>query len=188
MLVVTGGISCGKSVFKSVCNSYGIRVIDADDWFHGGYKRTNDYAKAVAGFGGQPLDICAFRHEHWAEFEKQVARDFCMSVSDDYDVVIIPEYFRHFSEYRHLLAPHKVLTIERHNNLAFALERDTMRLPKLTERIYANQSSSSARVEKSDYVLYNAGYFEVFKREIEKWLELHLPEVLTLRTKGIGTL
>lgn len=182
MLVVTGGIACGKSVAAEIFLAAGLKVLDADDWFHKRYKDSEEYKSTTQAFGGKLLTECAFSHPKWGEFELTLLKFFCKFVDDNYNVLIIPEYFKYQSDYTAHLPYHKVLTIERTGNLEFAKLRDYHRDAELTQRIFNNQTSSETRIKLSDYVIYNSGSIEYLGMEVEKWLKSHLQEVLTLRT------
>lgn len=188
MLVVTGGIACGKSVFVRVCEGFGLKVIDADDWFHKTYRGSEEYLLAIKEFDGRALSQCAFIHKHWKTFETQVASDFCKFVGDEYEIVVIPEYFKYSEIYNSLLPRHKTVTIERNDNLTFAITRDMHRGSELTKLIFNNQTPHNVRIESADYVLSNQGTIKEFQKECKEWLKLHLQEVLILRMRGIDML
>lgn len=189
MLIVTGGIACGKSTFVEAARELGYKIIDADEWYHDVYKLSTsfDNAKQLL-FGSVSIGAVAFRHSNWKAFERIVAAAFCTYATNNQPrIVVIPEYFKHKRLIDRHLGPVTVLTIERKDNYSAAYERDSeKRSADLTARIINAQTPSTARVVQADHVMYNGGSRDEFKQECQAWLKLHLPEVSIPRTRGIA--
>lgn len=189
MLVVTGGIACGKSTFVEAAREMGINVVDADEWYHKlfvGSSIQEHWRQTL--FGNVAIKSIAFRHDNWSIYEQGVADAFSTYVGNIRpDICVIPELFKRETYFRVNLPKFNVLTIERENHVDAAITRDGHRSVDLTQKIFENQTPSDVRVDKSDYVLYNVGSRDEFKQECHKWLALHLPEVSTHPTKAIAT-
>lgn len=189
MIVVTGGIACGKSTLVETAREMGYDVVDADEWYHrifvGSTAQTN-LERTL--FGSISYKTAAFQHLNWTVYEKGVADAFCEYIRNRKpQVCVIPEYFKREDYFSARLGAPKVLTIERENNVDAAKARDTHRSNTLTEKIAASQTPKHVRVELSDFILYNEGSKDQFKQECQKWLESHLPAASTRPTKGIAT-
>lgn len=190
MLIVTGGIACGKSTFLEVSRELcdGV-IIDADEWYHNERLQSEAHKRlAKTLFNNVSVKAAAFTHLNWSIFEKAVVDAFCEYTNNVKPVIcVIPEFFKREDYFRARLNVEKVLTIERKDSMAAAFIRDTHRTEAQTKRIAENQSTTETRVELSDYVLYNAGSKDDFKQECVLWLKSHLLEVSTRPTKAIGT-
>lgn len=192
MLIVTGGIACGKSTFVDTARELlgTCAVIDADEWYHGVYMRSDAYNQLTRSlFNRVSVKAAAFTHLNWSIFENAVADAFCEYVNNAKPTIcVIPEFFKRADYFDARLGPwNEVLTIERDNNVDAAIKRDGHRTSAKTRLIAKNQSTIETRVDLSDYVLYNVGSKDEFKEECVKWLKSHLPEVSTHPTKAIGT-
>ncbi len=183
MLIVTGGIACGKSTFLEVARQFG-RCIDADDWYNDQYKSTGNYLKITdLLFGTRELHTVAFNHENWTLFQEIVFGKFwTLLEKEPFEIVAIPDFFSRTTA----RTGFSVLTIERPDNLGAALLRDPHRDPELTKKLHSNQMSGSQREQLADYVLFNNGTKEQFEKECENWLKLHLLEVSIPYTKVIN--
>jgi len=189
MLVVTGGIACGKSTFVEAAREVGFHVVDADEWYHNEYVGSSSFVLVTnILFGKTSVKDAAFRSRNWEAYERLVVGAFCRYVKDIAPYFcIIPEFFKKEDFFRALLNITGVLTIERTDNISAALDRDGHRTAAETERIAGNQTTSERRVELSDHVLYNVGSRDEFKEECTFWLKSHLLEVFTHPTKAIST-
>lgn len=184
MLIVTGGIACGKSTFLEVARKMRLKCIDADEWFHD-FKKTGTYSYIFKEFfDEQNISDVAFVHEKWEEYCKLIDLYFINQINLDeyftndlYDIIVIPDFFKR----RLKLGTFDVLTIERPYNLKAAVERDSHRSRDLTVKIHQHQMDPGTRRSLADYVLENEGTKEEFEKECEEWLKLHLQDHLTRR-------
>lgn len=189
MLIVTGGIACGKSTFVETARELGHFVVDADEWYHKlfvGSIIQQHWHKTL--FGTVSIKAVAFQHDNWTTYEKIVADAFCEYVRNVKPTIcVIPEYFKRHTYFIAALGLHKVLTIERDNHIDAAIARDGHRSAEQTQKIFENQTPSCVRVDLSDWFLYNVGSKDYFKQECELWLKSRLPAVSTHPTKDIDT-
>ncbi len=190
ILIVTGGIACGKSTFVEAAREAGYDIVDADDWYHDIHTKSTEFSmNKQMLFGSLSLKTVAFRHKNWITFERLVAKAFCGYVLINKPrIVVIPEFYRHEMLFKRYLGfANDVVTIERLNNFNEALARDVDRPVELTRKIMENQTPSIVRVDRSDYVLYNEGSRDEFKLECQQWLKSHLPVASTHRMRDIFT-
>lgn len=194
MLIVTGGIACGKSTLLEVARKMGYNCVDADEWFHDIFIKDKSFAGIMWHyFGEKKLKDVAFIHKNWSLFQAVVDYSFAMWIQSEtmqtkskpFDIVVIPDYFKRSISMG--TEGVKVLTIERPYNLKAATERDAHRSNELTVMIHQHQMDPGKRREKADHVLENEKTKEEFEKECEKWLKLHLQVASTLRTKVIAT-
>jgi len=195
MLIVTGGIACGKSTFLEVANKMGYTCVDADDWFNEYFSTTIEFhTLCMSAFGHRDLKSVAFVHQNWGKFIQRIDvffRDFvvkyqgqCNKHDEKIDIICVPDIFQRGG----WPLGNDILTIERSYNLKYAIERDTHRSEDLTLKIHQHQMDPGKRRRLADYVLKNEGSKEQFEKECEEWLKQHLPAVSTQPTKDIDTL
>lgn len=188
MIIVTGGIACGKTTFMEVARRLGYECVCADEWFRNEFKgQRNDKIGKRAIFKNADIDLkeVAFKHPDWHHYELYVDKMFEMYLwirtmaNTKTDFLFIPDYFK-----RHIYTDSKqsVLTIERGYNLKYAVERDVHRNQDLTVAIHQHQMDPGRRMSMADFVLRNEGTKEEFEKECEKWLKQHSPEVSTPST------
>lgn len=171
MLIVTGGIACGKSCFKKhVETKHGKSVVDADDWYKIVKSSLVFRDKLRELFGESSIDKVAFVHAGWEDYEYFVhhrfTADFLHNFS--YDIVIIPEFFKFQSFYDKF--EYDILTIERSVNIEHVVKRDCFRDKGLSKRIMENQTSSSERLSKSKYNIRNDGAMLEFEIKIDDFM------------------
>ena len=102
MIVVTGGIACGKSTFVEVAREMGIDVVDADEWYHKLFVGSSiqEYWRRTL-FGGLSIKTVAFRHDNWSIYEQSVAEAFCTYIGNTRpDICVIPELFKRETFFR----------------------------------------------------------------------------------------
>lgn len=159
MIIITGGIACGKSTVENIITNFGVSCIDSDVWFKTIYSHS-DQCHTIKSqlFGESNISGVAFNHPNWETFCQRVAMAFCTFLnSHDFDVVFTGEYFK-FKEV--LPVPKFVVTVERKDHASAALSRDTHRSPELTMKIINSQTTREERIAKSDFVVYNDGDIE----------------------------
>lgn len=188
MIIVTGGIACGKSVFLDKAKELGYNCIDADDWFHNEMSNESPI-RILARIMLKTVDLktVAFQHEYWNDFISVIDYSFQLWVQsqrNNFDIVVIPDFF---SRNKNMLFDEEVLTIERLNNFEAAIERDAHRSEELTAKIYQAQMNSEERMSFADHVIYNNGTKEEFEKECEEWLQLHLQGHLIQSMKDTNT-
>lgn len=171
MLIVTGGIACGKSCLKKhVETKHGKSAVDADDWYKIAKSSLAFRDKFRELFGKSSVDEVAFVHAGWEGYEYFVhhrfTADFLRNFS--YDIVIIPEFFKFQSFYDKF--EYDVLTIERSVNIEHVVKRDYFRDKGLSKRIMENQTSSSERLSKSKYSIWNDGTMLEFEIKIDDFM------------------
>lgn len=174
MLIVTGGIACGKSCFKKhVETKHGKSAVDADDWYKIAKSSISFRDKFRELFGESSVDEVAFVHAGWEGYEYFVhhrfADDFLCSFK--YDIVIIPEFFKFQSFYDKF--EYDVLTIERSVNIEHIVKRDCFRDMGLSKRIMENQTSSSERLSKSKHNILNDGTMLEFQIKIDDFIGVY---------------
>lgn len=197
MLIVTGGIACGKSTFLEVARRMGYNCIDADEWFHK-FRRSPEEKKFAAQMFGEKyaesgwLSEVAFVHPNWAQYQEFIDVAFIYHLATqqvvhnvNYDIVVIPDFFNRSA--CRLLPKALTLTIERPNNLEAARLRDGDRVNGLTDRIHQNQMVSELRVVNARNVIYNNLTKSYFEKECEEWLQQHLQVASTQHTMDIAT-
>lgn len=171
MLIVTGGIACGKSCFKKYVEmKHGKSVVDADDWYKIVKSSEVFIEKFHDLFGESSVDEIAFVHAEWKSYEYFVHHCFSVDFlcSYRYDIVIIPEFFKFQSFYNKF--QYDILTIERSVNIEHVAKRDYFRDIGLSKRIMENQTSSSERLSKSKYNIWNDGTMLEFQEKIDDFM------------------
>lgn len=171
MLIVTGGIACGKSYFKKhVEAKHGKSVIDADDWYKIVKSSLVFKDKFRELFGESSIDEVAFSHAAWSGYEYFVHHQFSFEFlcKFSYDIAVIPEFFKFKSFYDKF--EYDILTIERSVNIEHVVKRDCFRDKGLSKRIMENQTSSSERLSKSKYNIWNDGTMFEFEIKIDDFV------------------
>lgn len=185
MLIVTGGIACGKSTFLDIARKLGYNCVDADEWHHSFRNNPVDAYTKKELFGDNfDMGEVAFVHPQWKEYEDFVGTSFKLWIDQEVlyhgrkiDILIIPDFFN--KPVRTGLLGIPVLTIERPNNVLHAMKRDSHRDVDFTMKIHRNQMTPDERCKRADFVIINRGTKEEFQEECEKWLKSHLPAVST---------
>lgn len=188
MLIVTGGIACGKTTFLRIAEEMGLRCVDADAWFNNTFMMYEDGARiANTLFGTTNLKEVAFKHPSWPAFMSIVGSRFFLFVKKIYrhiDILVIPDLPKRMI----WIVGSTILTIERPDNLEHAKLRDSHRSVELTELIHKNQSTMNERATIADEILFNIGNKKQFEEDCKSWLEQHLQDRSTQRMKAIDTL